>query len=203
MPLEDEPPVGLLGHDGRELHAAAQDDHRQDGQGNGQLIADHLRAASHGANQGKLVVGRPTGQQDTQHSDGRNGQQEKDTDVEIQHLESASERQVAESQHRGHDNDKGCQNEQEAVGAVDEDQFLDEHLDHVGHTLDRSLRSYPVRPDTALELSAHAALHVNQDQGDHRVQQQNGRADQDKFDGQRRPRRHRSAQRFVYPTSDY
>ena len=54
--LEYEPSVGLTLDDLGELHGIGEHDDRQDRQTDRELVADHLRAASHGADERVLVV---------------------------------------------------------------------------------------------------------------------------------------------------
>ena len=196
---KEEPAVGLTLDDLGNLHRAGENDHRHDSQPDRKLVADHLRAASHRADQRVLVVARPASQQDSDDADRRNRHQEEDADVEVEHLEPFAERQATESEHRGDDDDERRQIEQEAVDVIDRNQLLDQHLDHIGHALHRTVGPYPVRPQSALEKGADLALDVNQRQRDDRIEQQQAQPDQHALDERGSPRGQPGVQRIVHP----
>ena len=92
--------VGLGGDDLAYVHGTGEDNHRQDGQSHGKLVADHLGAGTESADKGELIVGRPTGQQNSQHADRRTGKQEEDADIEVDNLQTVAPGQHGEPSRR-------------------------------------------------------------------------------------------------------
>ena len=69
MASEDEPCGILLGYELGDVHCSGEDDDGEESQTHREFVADHLGTASHGADEGILIVGRPTGEEDTEDSD--------------------------------------------------------------------------------------------------------------------------------------
>ena len=197
--LEDEPPVGLTLDDLRELHRVGQDDDRQDREADRQLVGDHLRTASHGADERILVVGAPPSQQDAHHADRRSSHHEEDTHVEVEDLHPAVEGQAGESQKRGQDDDVGGQVVKELVRMADGDDLLGEHLEDVAEDLQRAPRTDAHGAQTALERGTDLALHEDHHDGDDRVEQQQTAADHHALDEGRQAERQERRQESVYP----
>ena len=86
MTCKQEPTVSLSFYYTGYRHCSGKDDHRQYRQPDRKFVTHHLSTASNSTDKCKFIVTGPTGQQNTQHSYGRNGDQEEHADIKIDNL---------------------------------------------------------------------------------------------------------------------
>ncbi len=67
--FEEEPCVFLGPDEFADIERSGKHADRDEGKTQRELVTYHLRAASHGADKRILIVGRPSGKQNTEHSD--------------------------------------------------------------------------------------------------------------------------------------
>ena len=198
--LEDVPPVLLIRHNLLDVHCPAQDNHSQNAQADGKLVADNHRPASHGAYQRILAVAAPSRQQDAQHTDGRSRQHEEDTDVHVQNLSPLVPWQTRECQYRRHDHQERSQTVQELVRVFQRDNLFRQNLYNVRRNLQKSSATpHTVRSDTALESRAHLTLHIYQDDGQHGIHHHDEHPHGNTLYSERHPFGHQAAQGGMYP----
>ena len=150
--------TGLRVDDAAEVHGAGGDQHADQGKTHGDFVADDLRGRTQRAQDGVLGVGRPAGQDDAVHAHRRQREQDQQSGVDV-------------GQHHGivkrDDRPRGkcrCQRQdrrefvQEWTGVGRNDQFLEQHLEHVGEGLDPADAE-----DAADELGSVAYVHPTND----------------------------------------
>ena len=104
MSAEDVPTeLRLLLADLREAHRTRQANHRKHHDADRQLVRNDLRTGTHRTDQGKLIVRRPTGQENADDTDTATGQEEEHAHIEINDLRALAPRQASKGHHRsGH-----------------------------------------------------------------------------------------------------
>ena len=168
MSLEDEPfPRACLSlHDTAHLHGSCQDDSGNQAEAERHLVRNHLHSTTHGRNHRVLVVGTPTSQEDTYHANRRNGGEQEHTYVEVEDGSTIVPRQEREGANTSDNHKKRSHEVEQLVGAVNEEDLLDEHLQHVGKHLQQAPVTYSHRAQTALEVGTDFTLHKYQYAGD-------------------------------------
>ena len=86
MAFEYKPQIRLFLYYTTDRHCAGEAYHGQYTEPDRELVADHLRARAESSDEGKLVVTRPAGKKDTEHTDRRHGDKKEDADIEIYDL---------------------------------------------------------------------------------------------------------------------
>ena len=155
------------------LHRTNQDDGGDEAEAERHLIGNHLHGSTHRRHNGIFVVTTPSGKEHAHHANRRNGRNQEQADVEVEHARTLVPRQKRERAHRGNQNEERRQRIEEFVGLIDEENLLDEHFQHVGKHLKDSPRTYAHRAQTALEIGADLSFHKNQCDGEQGVSRQN------------------------------
>ena len=190
--------VGLSLYQFVDIHGAGEGHHGQDRKAHRQLVAHHLGTRAEGADEGKLVVRRPSGQ-DAEHSDRRAGDEEEDAHIEVDDLQTVAPRQHCEAEERGDDHQIGSQGEEKFIDMFQLDKLLDKHLHGVGHTLEQAPGTYAVRAETALEVSADLTLVEYVEKRQDGVEQQQPHAYKHTFQCGGQPARHATVEQVVEP----
>ena len=102
--------------------------------------------------------------------------------VEVEYLSAVVPRQERECAHRSNNHEERSDVIEHLVGTVNGEDFLDEHLQHVGKYLEHAPRTYTHRAKTALEVGADFTLHEDQDDGEDGVTCENADTNQDTLD---------------------
>ena len=89
------------------------------------------------------------------------------------------------------------------VGEFQVNDFFGQHLDNVAGHLEQSPLSYTHRTEAALEESAYLTLHVNQNNGKHRIHEDDAYAYHYTFEEHRQTFRHKGGQHLVNPIGYY
>ncbi len=166
VPVPEAP--GLVLHDSGQVHGAGEQDHRQDDQADGDLVAHHLRRRSQGAQERILGVGRPAAHDHPVDAQRRHAEQVQDAHIDVGHHPARRERDhrpAAEGQDVG---DQRRDDEDDLVGAGRDDRLLQHELEEVGEGLHQAERTHHV--------GALAHLHAGPDLAVR--QQQEGEADE-------------------------
>ncbi len=174
--FEDKPPVGLRRHYVADAHGACKANHCNHAEADGEFVAHHLRAGTHGADEGELVVGRPSGKQDSEHAYARHGYQEEYADVEINDLQAIAPRQYGEGKHRRQNHEIRSEGEKKLIGVLQRDELFDKDLEHIGEALKQTPRAHAVRAEAALDGSTEFALIVYVEQSQKRICEQQAHA---------------------------
>ena len=178
MRREYKPAVFLRKHYLVDIHRSGKSHHGEDGKPYGKLVADHLGTRAQSAHEGELIVRRPSGKEYAEYAYRRAGYEEEDADVEIDNLEAVAPGQDGETEHRGDNHQVWSQREKELIDMLKLDNLLYEHLEHIGERLEKSPRTNPVRPETALEPCAYLTLVKDVEQSEHGIHQQQPDTDQ-------------------------
>ena len=114
----------------------------------------------------------------------------------MQDFSSFVPRQAGEGKDRSQDNEERSQVVQKMVGILQADDFLGQDFQHVGRNLQQSaFSSYTVRTDTALESRTDFTLHIDKDDGQYGVHDEDEHADHEAFKGKCQPLGHQAAQK--------
>ena len=130
--MKIKPEVLLLSYDAFYRHSTGKTYHSDYRQADRKLVAHHPGARTERADEGKLIVRRPTGQQNTEHTYRRNGDKEENADIEVDNLQTVAPRKHRESKHRSDDYQVRREGEKEAVDMVEMNNLFNEHLEHIG-----------------------------------------------------------------------
>ena len=86
---------------------------------------------------------------------------------------------------------------------IDGYQFFGQHLDHIGHTLNQTIRSYPIRTQATLEKGANLPFHINQYQSDHGIPHQQTQPDENKLCQDSPSLRQKRPQHLIHPMRNH
>ena len=86
---------------------------------------------------------------------------------------------------------------------VEMDNFLDEHLEHIGEALQQTHRAHTVRTKAALESGAKFTLVVYIEECEQGIDQKQAYTDQDTFYRSGEPSGHERGQETMNPLGDY
>ena len=201
--LEDEPSVGLLGHDFGELHGAGKDHDDHQRQPGRYFVTDKLCPAAHGAYHRILAVARPSGQQDAYHAERRDSEQVEYAHVEVDGLQPFGERQRPERAYRTDNHEERCHPEKHLVRLVDVHQLLEQYLYHVRHGLEDAPLAHAVGAEAALEESAYLPFGINQEERYQSVGDEYRHSYQHELHQQRPTVAHAAVQRSVNPLRQF
>ena len=168
MSLEDQPlpRAYLCLHDTTHLHRTCQDHGCDQTEAERHLVRDHLHSTTHGGNDRILVVRTPTCEEDTYHTDRRNGGEQEHTHIEVEHGGTIVPGEEREGTHRADNHEKRSHEVEHLISLVNDEDLLDEHLQHVGKHLQQAPVTYSHRAQTALEVGTDLTLHKYQYDGD-------------------------------------
>ena len=154
-------------HDRAQLERAGGHDDAHQREPHENLVADHLADGSKAAQQGVLVVGRPTGEGDAVNGHRRHGEEEQQANVEVGDDDGTGKRNDREGHERGGDDDARSEDEDGFIGEAWDPVLLREDLDHVRDDLQKTKRPDTVRTVPLLPKREHAAFEPDQ-AGGHR-----------------------------------
>ena len=125
-----------------------------------QFVADHLCGRPQPAQEGILVVGRPTAKHHAVDPQRRQCKEIEDANIHVRDLQpdlaapqgnGITERNDGETHQRGYENGGRRGKVNEAVHVPGDHVFLEEKLETVGNRLEQSPRPHPVRTQAVLD----------------------------------------------------
>ncbi|MND94711.1 hypothetical protein D3C80_869380 [compost metagenome] len=175
----DEPQVlGLVVNDVAHVERAdlGHDAHQR--QAHEHFVRHGLGRGPQAAEQGVLVVRRPTGEQHGIHRQTGHGEEEQQADVQVRDTPGRGDRDDGESDQQGTHGHDRRQGEDHLVDEGWVPVFLEEHLQHVGGDLEHTERADAVRTVTVLPPAQQTPL----DKAEQRTADHHGQQDDDGFD---------------------
>jgi len=152
-------------------HRAGEQDHGDDHKADGDFIADHLGRRPQTAKEGVFRVGGPAAHDDAVHTKGGNGEEVEDAHIDIGDHPARGEgdhRPAHQGQGEGQDR---RQKEDELVGSVRNDDFLQDELEQVGKGLKQAKRTHHIGPLAHLDPGPDLAVGQHEEgQGDQQGQ---------------------------------
>ena len=192
--FENVPSVGLTFYDGLNIHGTTHHDYGQYAEADRKLVADNHGSTSYGTNQCIFTVTTPSGQQNTQYTDGRSCQHKEDTDVHVKDFSTFIPWKTRECQNGSKNYQERRQSIKKMVGMLQADDFLGKDFQYVGRYLQQtSFSSYTVRTDTALESRTDFTFHVDKNDGQYCVHDEDKYSHNESFQCQCQPFRHYTA----------
>ncbi|CRH70671.1 Uncharacterised protein [Chlamydia trachomatis] len=200
---EDKPAIALCINNATNAHGACKNHHGQHRQPNREFIAHHLSTTAHGTNECVLAIARPACQQDAQHTNRRHSNNEKHSNIHVDHLQAIAPRQACKHQHRRNHHKVGCQFKEELVGAPQGNNLLGQNLDDIGKHLYHTPRAHTHGAKATLNPCTQFALIENVDDGDDGIHEQQGHAHQGTFYRCRQPAGQEAIEQVINPFCDY